>query len=139
MNASIRFPAQRLLFTASALGEIGIGAAVLLFPELVSLLLSEPLDAYGLVVAQLLGGATLALGLTWWMARAAPEQPLSRYVPGYIVFNLVVGLLFLLQALEATGSAALPGIVGAVHLLAGLGLTATLLLPPGRRDSATST
>ncbi len=138
MNPPLHSAAQRLLLTASALGEIGVGAAVLLFPELVSLLLSAPLDAYGLVVAQLLGGAALAIGLTWWMARAAPEQPLSRYVPGYIVFNLVVGLLFLLQALEATRPAALPWIVGAVHLALGLGLTATLLVPAGRRDSATS-
>ena len=128
---------QRLLFSASAIGEIAVGAAVLVVPELLGLLLDAQLDAYGLLVAQLLGGAVLALGVTWWMARSGPEQALSRCVAGYIVFNLAMGLLFALQALEATRPAVLPWIVGVVHLVMGLGLIVTLLLPPDWRDPAT--
>ena len=86
------------LVTLSALGEIGVGAVVLAYPQLVALLMDATLDAGGLMVARMLGSAALALGITWWIARSEPSR-LSRYTAGYIAYNLSVGALFALAAM----------------------------------------
>ena len=136
MSSLTRSGVQRLLLSASALGEIGMGAAVLVFPEILGVLLNAKLDSYGLLVGQLLGAAALALGVTWWMARRAAGEELSRYAIGYIVFNFAMGFLFILQALEASRPAVLPWIVGGVHLLAALGFVVTPLLRLDEPDPA---
>ena len=119
-NGPLRFGAQRaavLLFSLSALGEIGVGVFVLPFPQLAALLLDAPLDGPGLLVARGLGGAALALGLTWWIARN-DARARARCTAGFIIYNVAVGALFAFQALQAARPA-LPGMVGVVHLVAG--------------------
>jgi len=102
-------------------------------PELLELVLQTSLGGHGLLVARMLGAAVLALGVAWWIARNEPqEQGITRCAAGFIVYNLAVGLLFALHALAAARPAILPWIVGLVHLLAGVGLGVTLLLPPDR-------
>jgi hypothetical protein len=114
----------RALLTLSALGEIGVGAVGLAYPQFVALLLDATLDAGGLLVARMLGSAALALGITWWMARRETAR-LSRYTAGYIVYNLGVGALFALAALTAVRPA-LPWLVCIVHLVAGVGFGAAV-------------
>jgi len=65
------------------------------------------------------------------IARNEPqEHGIARSAPGFIVYNLAVGLLFVLHALAAARPAILPWIVGLVHLVASVGLGLTFLLPP---------
>ena len=114
----VRGGAQRtaaLLFSLGALGEIGVGAVVLVFPQLIALLMDAPLDSAGLLATRMLGGAVLALGLTWWSARNDPQGP-SRCMAGFLVYNVALGVLFAFQALHAARPA-LPWLVGIVHLL----------------------
>ena len=62
--------AMKLLIEASAIGELGVGIAVVLFPRTVSgLLLGAPIQGTGAVIARLVGVAVAALGLTWWFRR----------------------------------------------------------------------
>ena len=120
MNGPVRSGAQRtavLLFAASALGEIGVGAGLLAFPQLAALLLDASLDAIGLLVVRGLGGAVLALGLTWWIMRN-DAHAVARCAAGFIIYNVVVGALFVFQALHVAHPV-LPWLVGAIHLGAG--------------------
>ena len=106
-----------LLFSASALGEIAVGVFLLPFPQLAAPLLDAPLDGNGLLLARALGGAALALGLTWWIARN-DARALAYCTAGFIIYNAAVGALFAFQALR-TARPLLPWLVGIVHLLAG--------------------
>lgn len=109
------------LFAVAAASELVVGLAVLAFPGAVmGLLLASPPTGVGLVVARLLGTAIIALGLTWWFARGDLRQKFKRIAPGFIVYNLGVGLLFLLYALAAGRRDPLPWVVGLVHLSLGL-------------------
>ncbi|HXX86389.1 MAG TPA: hypothetical protein VEN29_20715 [Casimicrobiaceae bacterium] len=120
--------AARLLFCASALGEIGVGAGALVFPQIIAFLLAAPLDPGGLLLARMLGSAALALGITWWIARNEPVRQLSsRFIAGYLVYNLGVGLLFLFRALSAEAPA-WPWVVAIVHILAGVGFAAAVFV-----------
>lgn len=126
-NGSARSGAQRVatvLFAASALGEIGVGAGLLPFPWIAALLLGAPLDGLGLLVARALGGAALALGITWWSVRN-DAHAVARCAPGFLIYNVAVGAVFMFQALQVSHPA-LPGIVGLVHLLAGGAFAAAL-------------
>jgi hypothetical protein len=105
------------LLTLSALGEIAVGVALVAYPSLVAFLMAAPVDSNGLLVARMMGGAMLALGVTWWIARAEPGR-LTHYVAGYLIYNLVVGVLFVAAALYAS-RALVPWIVAIVHLGAG--------------------
>lgn len=109
----------RLLFAAAALGEIGVGLLALAWPQVMSLLLAAPLDAGGLMVSRMLGAAIVALGATWWLARN-DEGGLARNAVGFLIYNVVVGVLFAIQAFAAA-HAALPWIVAIVHLGAATG------------------
>jgi hypothetical protein len=121
-------PLAGLLLTLMALGELGVGVLVLAFPTpLTGLLLAAPMEGVGLVVTRMAGIAIAALGLTWWRARRDLDQRFTRVAPGFLVYNLGVGLLFLAYALTAIGSVPLAWIVAAVHLLAGLAFAAALL------------
>ena len=65
----------------------------------------------------MLGVAVLALGITWAMARNDADR-LSRYLTGFVLYNVGVGLLFGWAALAASHPT-LPWIVCAVHVMAG--------------------
>jgi hypothetical protein len=130
--------APRLLVVA-ALGELAVGLAVLVSPGPVTeLLLAATLAGVGLVVARVLGIAVIALGLTWWLARSFLHQQLKCIAPGFISYNLGVGLLFLFYALAATRPVPLSWAVALVHLLQGLTFTATVVIRhrPTRSDEA---
>ena len=141
-NGPARSRTQRaaaLLFSASALGEIGVGVVLLPFPQVAALLLDASLDGTGLLVARGLGGAALALGLTWWIARN-DARALAYCTAGFIIYNVAVGALFAFQALQAARPA-LPWLVGIVHLLAGGAFAATIAfarLSGSSRSSARS-
>jgi hypothetical protein len=97
--------------------QIGVGVVLLPFPQVAALLLDASLDGTGLLVARGLGGAALALGLTWWIVRN-DSRAVARCAAGFIIYNVVVGALFAFQALQAARPP-LPWLVGIVHLLAG--------------------
>ena len=119
--ASQRPTAERattLVMTLVSVGETLVGVAILALPREVALLLVDAaLDARGLIVARMLGVAILALGITWAMARSDADR-LSRYLTGFVVYNVGVGLLFGWAALAASHPT-LPWIVCAVHVMAG--------------------
>jgi hypothetical protein len=125
--------AAELLFLLSTLGEMGVGIAVLAFPEILALLLDMRLDAAGLLAARMLGSAVLAIGITWWVARRDPQR-ISRYAAGFIVYNLGFGVLFVFTAAHASRPA-LPCLVAVVHLLAGAGMVAAVLLRVGETSA----
>ena len=125
--------AAALLFSASALSEIGVGVCLLAFPQLAALLLDASLDGTGLLVARGLGGAALALGLTWWIARN-DARARARCTAGFIIYNVAVGALFAFQALQAARPA-LPGMVGVVHLVAGGAFAAATALARARENT----
>ncbi len=123
-----RSGAARLLFTTSALGEMGVGVLGLAYPQVLSILLDATLDAGGLLVARMLAAAALAIGLTWWLARKEPDV-LARNAAGFLVYNLAIGALFLLQGFAAARPL-LPWLLGVVHVGAGAGFV--ILAPRSR-------
>jgi len=126
----------RLLLCVSALGEITVGVLVLLFPQILAILMGAPLDHFGLLVARMLGSAALALGITWWIARNQPVLHLaSRVLAGHLIYNLTVGLLFVLCALAAS-EPVLPWIIAVGHVLIGVGFAAAVLGAERSEDSA---
>jgi len=117
----------RLLFCVSALGEIGVGVLVLLFPQILAFLMAASLDPAALLVARMLGSAALALGVMWWVSRREPVvQLLSRYLAGYLIYNLGMGVLFVFCAIAAS-EPVVPWIVAIGHLLLGVGFGAAVL------------
>src|SRR5215831_14156249 len=101
-NSSSVAPAARMLFSAAALGEIGVGLVVFAFPQVVALLLAEALDGLGPLVARIGGAAICALGVTWWIARNDPlPEVWARHGAGFLIYNLGVGALFVVLALTA--------------------------------------
>lgn len=128
IGAEARSRLARLLLSAGALGEMGVGVAGLAYPRILSVLLDATLDANGLLVARMLATAALAIGLTWWLARKDPSA-LSRSAAGFLVYNFGIGALFLLQGLAAARPL-LPWLIGFVHLGVGLGF---VLLAPRTR------
>ncbi|MBN8508677.1 MAG: hypothetical protein J0L57_08715 [Burkholderiales bacterium] len=114
------------LFAIAALGEIGVGAAVLVFPQVLGWLVGQPLDPAGSIVARLAGCAVLALGSNWWLARDTPAAR-ARLRPGMLVYDFGAAVVFLLAAMQ-TPSPVLPAIVALLHI--GLGVAAAMV-PPG--------
>ena len=124
------------LFVVAALGELVVGLAVLAFPgPALGLLLAATLGDVGLVVARMVGIAVIALGLTWWLARSVLHRQFKWIAPGFISYNLGVGLLFLLYALAATRPVPLSWVVALVHLLEGLAFTGTVVIRHRRARS----
>jgi len=127
-NQTLAPPLAGLLLTVMALGELGVGLLVLAFPGPVTgLLLAVQVGGVGLVAARMAGIAIAALGLTWWHARHDRDQRLTRVAPGFLVYNLGVGLLFLAYAVTASTAVPLSWATAAVHLLAGFAFAAALL------------
>jgi hypothetical protein len=109
------------LFAIAALAELDVGPAVFAFPEAVTgFLLAAPIEGAGVVIARMAGIAVAALGLTWWLARGDLAERLIRFAPGFIFYNLGVGLLFLSYALAANQAIPVPWLIAELHLLAGL-------------------
>src|SRR5215468_1966337 len=127
--------AARMLFVAAALGEIAVGLVVLAFPQVLALLVAGAFDGAGLLAERMVGAAICALGVTWWIARNdPPPQVWARHGAGFLIYNFGVGALFVVRALTVT-DAALPWIVGVVHLLAGLAIGAAVLAAQGTESS----
>lgn len=110
---------SRLLFTASALGEMGVGVVGLAYPQILSVLLDATLDGNGLLVARMLAAAALAIGVTWWLARKDADA-FARNAAGFLVYNFAIGALFLLQGFAAARPL-LPSLIGVVHIGVGAG------------------
>ena len=117
--------AARLVLSLGAAGEIGVGAAVLIFPSMVAVILGAPLEATGLFVARMFGTAILALGTTWWLAGRAPGG-VKRCMTGFLLYNLALGALFLLHAVRQVPPAPLVWAVGVLHVLLGIGFGAAI-------------
>ena len=116
------------LFAVAALGELGVGLAALGFPEAVAeFLLAAPIEGVGAVLARMAGIAVVALGLTWWLARGDLAERLPCLAPGFIGYNLGVGLLFLSYALGADRPVPVPWLIAELHLLAGLAFVGAML------------
>jgi hypothetical protein len=127
--------AMKLLFEASAIGELAVGIAVVLFPRTVGgLLFGVPIDGIGAVIARLAGIAITALGLTWWLASGDLQQRLTAAAPGFFGYNLGAGLLFLSYAMAATVNVPVAWLAAAVHLLVGVAFCAALLLEQRSRQ-----
>ena len=111
---------SRTLFGVSALGELIVGLAAVAFPQTVlGFLLKAPVVDAAVVIARMLGITLAALGLTWWFA-SNDRHGLGRCTAGFLAYNLGIGLLFLLLALDSPRVPVL-WVVASLHLLAGLG------------------
>jgi hypothetical protein len=120
---------MKLLFEASAIGELAVGIAVVLFPRTVSaFLFGAPIEGIGAVIARMAGVAVAALGLTWWLVSGDLDRWLMPIAPGFVGYNLGVGLLFLSYALTVDGRATVAWLVAAIHLLAGVAFCADLFV-----------
>ena len=132
---SIAHRAARLIFTLGALGEIGVGLLVALFPgPVMGFLLGAPLDPAGTVAARMIGITVAALGVTWWAGRKGLDtRRLHENAGGFLVYNVGVGLLFLAHAAMADRSLPVAWLVAGGHLLlGGFYLVALMRLPPVR-------
>ncbi len=125
-GAARRDPAMGL-YALAGLGDIGVGALVLVYPPVLGWLIGQPLDAGASIAARLLGCAAVALGLGWWSARREPETR-AALQPGMLAYNFGAGVVFVLAARLAPAPL-VPALVGALHL--GLGV-ATVLIPARR-------
>jgi hypothetical protein len=126
----------RLMFAASALGELAVGIAAAVFPGAVTgFLLGAPVDGTGTVVARMAGIAVAALGLGWWIDKdRLDDRRLRQIAAGFTGYNLGVGLLFLGYAWNADRALPVSWLVAAVHLLvAGAYVTALVCLAPAAR------
>jgi hypothetical protein len=106
-----------VLLALSAAGEIGVGVFAILMPAaVVALLAAAPIEGVALMVARMAGVAIVALGIDWWRARGQLDVAgLRRVAPGFLGYNLGIGLLFLARALELAGQP-IPWIVAIAHL-----------------------
>jgi len=120
------------LLSLGAVGEMGVGLAVLVYPPLLGFLLQSPLGTGGLLTSRMAGIAVLALGITWWTARNEANG-LSKSTPAFLVYNLAVGVLFLVQALALPTAALFPWVVALLHLSAGIAFGAAVLVGGSRR------
>ena len=111
-----------ILLTLVALGEIAVGALLILFPgAVIEFLLGAPLEGAGIVIARMAGIGIVALGLGWWADRNRLDGPRLRQVAvAFVGYNVGVGLLLLAYAWGVDWSVPLAWLVGIVHLLAGL-------------------
>ena len=113
-------PRARVLLLVLGLAEIGTGALLVALPEtLFRTLLGAGLGAAGILAARVAGLALAALGLTWWRARTRLDRErLRELTGGFLCYNLGVGALFALVALQATQRLPFAWLVAVVHLLA---------------------
>lgn len=105
------------LFLVTAVAEVGVGLALLLFPQfLVAMLLGTPLGAAGAQsVSRVAGAALLSLGLACWLAR---DEEHSRGATGLIAAMLTYNTAAVVVLAHA----------GIVLRLFGIGLWPAVLL-----------
>lgn len=106
------------LYALAGLGDIGVGALVLVWPPLLGWLIGQELSAGGEIAARLLGCAAIALGIGWWRGRGRPEARRALH-PGLLVYNFGAGAVFVVAAANAA-QALIPAIVAALHLALGV-------------------
>ena len=126
----------RLIFALGALGEMGVGLLVTLFPgPVIGFLLGAPLDPAGTVAARMIGITVAALGVTWWAGRKGLDtHRLYENAGGFLVYNFGVGFLFLFHAAMADHALPVAWLVAAGHLLLGSAyLIAVLRLRSGTK------
>ena len=113
--------AVKWLVTATTLGELVVGVAGAVFPAAVMrFLLGTPIEGVATIVARMAGIAVAALGIAWWTDRNRLDaQRLRDIAPGYLVYNLGIGLLFLTYTWGADRFLAVAWLVAAVHLFFG--------------------
>lgn len=122
---------RKLVVALSALGEMAVGAIIAAFPSVGAWLIGAPIEGTGIVVTRMLGSAVLVVGLTWWLTRG--EANPARIVPGVLLYNFGVGVLFALAAASAS-QPFVPWILAVVHLATGAACAATV--PALRERSA---
>lgn len=80
-----------VLYTTTAVIELGAGSALLCFPSVsVALLFGAPLEAPAAVTVARIGGcALLALGLACWLARGDTQSRAAKgLVAAMVIYNL---------------------------------------------------
>lgn len=112
------------VFALGALGEMGVGALVVVFPEICRALIGAPLDGTDLFVARMLGVAMLALGVTWWFSRKTAAD-VARCAAGFLLYNFGAAAVLCFAALAAARPA-LPWLVCVAHLVLGAAFGAAL-------------
>jgi hypothetical protein len=117
------------LFATGALGEFGVGLALLAFPgEVTSRALDTSLAATDFVLGRVFGLALIALGLTWWGAcKERDGRPSGPIATGFIAYNLGAGLLMALQALAAVHAVPIVWFAALLHLALGLAFSLAVL------------
>lgn len=124
--------ARAWLLTVAAIGEMAVGALLVVLPSVGTFLVGALIDSAGLIVTRMAGVALLAIGLTWWLGRNDAVF-LARAAPGFVLYNIGVGVLFFMAATTAS-QPLVPWIVAILHLAAG----ATFVAVVGMATSATT-
>ena len=132
MTADAARRAGALLLTLAALGEMAVGVLVAAFPAVAPVLLGAPLEGNGLVVARMMGLAILVIGLTWWLSRSESDR-IARHAPGFLLYNIGIGLLFAVTATSAP-LPLIPWLVAIAHL--GTGAVFATLAAMARSSAA---
>jgi hypothetical protein len=117
-------PSQRLALRASAVVELATGLALLAVPTVVfDVLIGSASDPGTTLVARILGGALVALGVAGWMAGPTPERGLTLAFIGY---NVITTLLLVVGGLNGSADGSLLWPAAALHAIASaaLGITA---------------
>jgi hypothetical protein len=134
MNAQASVRVRTWLLTLGAIGEMAVGALIAVFPSVGTLLVGALIDSAGRVVTRMVGVALLALGLTWWLGRS-DAACLARNTPGFVLYNIGVGALFVMAARSAS-QPLVPWIVAIVHLAAGATFVAIAAMAPSATTAA---
>jgi quinol-cytochrome oxidoreductase complex cytochrome b subunit len=131
MNASAWL--ARLLTVASAL-EGALSIALLVdSPRVAAILFHASLDATGVVVARIAGGALLALAIACWLARSTPNAPASRGVAwALFAYNLVACIVLAQAGAADAGGATVALAASVLHGVFGAALVLVLMRAPRR-------
>jgi hypothetical protein len=111
---------QRLALRASAVVELATGLALLAVPSAVfDVLIGSPSDSGTTLVARILGGALVALGVAGWMAGPTPQRGLTLAFVGY---NVITTALLVVGGLNGSADGTLLWPAAAVHAIASAAL-----------------
>jgi hypothetical protein len=117
---------------ASAVVELATGLALLAVPTVVfDVLIGSSPDSGTTLVARILGGALVALGVAGWMAGPTPEHGLTLAFVGY---NVITTVLLVVGGLNGSADGSLLWPAAAVHAIASVALG----LSADRRPQPTS-
>jgi spore maturation protein SpmB len=96
MKSEPELASVKILYTPTAVIELGAGLALLGFPSaMATLLVGSPLEgSAALTVARVAGTALLALAVACWLARGDTRSPAARgLVAAMVLYNLGVALI----------------------------------------------